>query len=69
MFDSPITLQAVWSLDGEELLVVDPVLSVTATGGMDTITVYNSHYHYSTKDCVEFYGKYPDGFTIRTVRE
>ncbi len=69
MIEAPIKLQAVWSLDGEELLVVDPVLSVTATGGIDTITVYNGHHHYSAKDCVEFYGKYPDGFTIRMVRE
>lgn len=69
MTGNAIKLQAVWSLDGEELLVVDPVITMTATGGIDTITVYNGHYHYSATDCLKFYGKYPDGFTIRTVRE
>jgi hypothetical protein len=58
-------LEAVWFKNGKEIYWVDPVLDTRGGDKIDSISVYNGYYWYSSEDCWEE----PDDFVIRTKKE
>lgn len=61
-------LEAVWIRDGEEIYCVDPVRELLATGGVESIVVYNGWGWHNYMDICNITGKFPNGFFVRERR-